>query len=187
MKKIVAASVIGFVILAIAFFSYPIVKLSIVSKNYGWYGSYVILPEDRNGGAADTKSVSLSTRSAEYREDGIQLTNVVYYPGLRQLAFGFVHDHAEREKYDRYSIEVVDSAGRARHVAGDGRREVLRKISSKTQLPAGRTPEPTGHIYHPNGGRTGSTRRIVERFLLSRIRIPALPCGRTGIVHFFND
>jgi len=112
MRKIITASVIGLAVVAMAVSFYPVVKLNVISKNYGWYGSYVILPEDGSSGAVDTGSVSLATRSAEYREDGIRLTNVVYYPGLRQMAFGFVHDHAEREKYDRYSIEVADSSGR---------------------------------------------------------------------------
>lgn len=110
-KKMIAASLPGIAILAVILICFPLIKLWVISHHYGVYGSYVVLPEQKN--APDTRPVDLTTESAEYHHRGLNLTNVVYYPGLRQLAFGYIYNE---EEYEKYGIMMVDQQGQ--QVAG---------------------------------------------------------------------
>jgi len=57
----------------------------------------------------DEKPVSTKTRMAEYDRRGIRLTNVLYYPELQQLSFGYIYSDDEQEKYN---IALLDADGR---------------------------------------------------------------------------
>lgn len=110
-KRRIAASLLGIVLIAILLLCYPLIKLKVISEHYEGYGSYIIFPHEER--SADLRSVQLVTQSADYRQKGFKITSVVYYPGLQQLAFGYIFNNEEHEKYD---MKVVDHNGRS--VAG---------------------------------------------------------------------
>jgi len=106
-KKFMATSLAGIALLILLIFGYPAVKVEVAGKHYQWFGSYVYFPGETS--PADPKPVDAETQSADYRDKGIKLTNVLYYPELRQLAFGYMYSDAAREKYD---IALLDADGR---------------------------------------------------------------------------
>lgn len=107
-KKLILLAASCAALLLLVFFGYPVVKLEVISRHYDWYGSYVILP--RMADTADEKPAAVQTRFADYDRKGIKLTNVLYYPGLRQLAFGYVYGDEKQEKYE---IALLDSGGQS--------------------------------------------------------------------------
>ncbi|REJ19500.1 MAG: hypothetical protein C6W59_04130 [Paenibacillaceae bacterium] len=105
-KKLLVICVTGIVLLILLLLGYPAAKLEVISGHYQLYGSYIILPGET--AEVDEKPVRTKTRLAEYDRRGIKLTNVLYYPGLQQLAFGYIFRDDEQEKYE---IALLDADG----------------------------------------------------------------------------
>jgi hypothetical protein len=151
-----AAGVLG-AALMLLILGYPVMKLEAVSRQYQLYGSYVYVPGET--AAPDTKFVKMNTRSADYRGKGIKLTNVLYYPGLRQLAFGYIYGNDGQEKYE---IALVDADGRnvpgRLLVSGHERfyAKQLQKLNFMLEEPLGRQTGYTLLVTNEQGERVGA-------------------------------
>jgi len=157
-KNILVASLAGIVLVAILILVYPAAKLEVISRYYQWYGSYVYFPGE-TAWPADTTSVGTETRSAAYRAKGVRLTNVLYYPGLRQLSVGSVYGD---EQYEKYEIALVDSRGQnvpgVLLVSGGERfrARYLQKLNFMLEEPLGQQETYTILVLGENGARIGS-------------------------------
>ena len=75
---------------------------------------------------------------------------------------GFVYDHAQRDKYERYSIEVLDHTGRnvpgTLRVAGGERfyAKYLEKLNYRLEEPLNQQAEYTIMIVDDQGQQAGS-------------------------------
>lgn len=105
-RNVMLLGAAGIALFVLIYLGYPAVKLEVISRHYHLYGSYAILPGTQR---IDEKPVAADTRGADYGRKGIRLTNVLYYPELGQLAFGYIYSDAGQEKYD---IALLDADGR---------------------------------------------------------------------------
>lgn len=157
-KKIITVSLIGIAVLAgILVLCFPMMKLRVLSHHYERYGSYILFPQEKR--VADLRPVRLATQSAEYRQKGLKITNVLYYPELQRLSFGFIYDRKEYEKYD---IKVTDPFGQ--DVAGvlliSGRERFyttyLQKLNFRLEEPLRQQVTYTIRIVDEKGERLGA-------------------------------
>lgn len=101
-KIILAIMVVDLLIILIV--CYPFFKLEYISRFYSSYGSYVIFPDESR--SIDTKPIKLRKQTDQYALTDMKITNVLYYPELKQLSFGFVY---YKDQINRYELRLIDS------------------------------------------------------------------------------
>lgn len=156
-KKVILVSAASIVLFILIYFSYPVIKLEVISRHYNLYGSYVVFPQETH--LVDEKPVRTKTLFADYDRKGIKITNVLYYSKLQQLSFGYIYTDNEHEKY---GIKLLSSNGQ--NVPGtllvSGREQFytryLQKLNFLLEEPLRQQATYTILIVDEEGERVGS-------------------------------